>query len=188
MPEENGWVLPQDSSVPRVTKAIPASRVPRGTGVKRGLKVRAVNAALMVPWDQQVPKVTRAIPAFKALQGKKAKRGLLDFVVNVDLKAFRDCPVPRVTRVTRVIPESGVKAAGTTIKRKESTAGKPGLKSQISKVRKVIPDLQDPRVTEATGGTRETGETGEFQVKVAGMTTRRKGSTVREAPGFRLHF
>jgi hypothetical protein len=87
-----------------------------------------------------------------------------------------------------VIPESPVKDAGTTTKRKESDAGKPGLKSQISKVRKVIPDLQDRRVTEATRARRATRVIGELQVKAAGMTTRRKGSTVREAPGFRFLF
>jgi hypothetical protein len=188
MPEENGWVLPRDSSVPRVTKAIPVFLVPRVIGVTPGLKARVVNVALMVPWDQPAPKVTRAIPAFKALQGKKAKRDLLDFVVSVALKAFRDCPVPRVTRV---ILESPATAAGTTIKRKESDVGRPGLKSQISKVRGVIPDPQDRRGTEATGGTRARKATRvivEFRVKAAGMTTRRKGSTVREAPGFRLLF
>jgi hypothetical protein len=156
--------------------------------VNRDLLVRAVNVALTVPWDQSAPKVTRAIPAFKALQGKKAKRDLLDFAVSVALKAFRDCPVPRVTRV---IPESPATAAGMTIKRKESDVGRPGLKSQISKVRGVIPDPQDPRVIEATGGTRVRRVTRvirELQVKAAGMTTRRKGSTVREAPGFQLLF
>jgi hypothetical protein len=139
----------------------------------------------MVPWDQPAPKVTRAIPAFKVLQGKKAKRDLLDFVVNVALKAFRDCPVPRVTRA---ILESPVKDAGTTIKRKESDVGRPGLKSQISKVRGVIPDPQDRRVTEATRARRATRVIGELRVKAAGMTTRRKESTVREAPGFQLLF
>jgi hypothetical protein len=155
------------------------------TGVNPGLRAREVNVALMVPWDQLAPKVIRAIQAFKALQGKKAKRGLLVFVVSVALKASRGCPVPRVTRV---ILESPAKAAGTTIKRKESDVGRPGLKSQISRVRKVIPDPQDRRVIEATWVRRVTRVIGELKVKAAGMTTRRKGSTVREAPGFRLLF